>query len=190
MRAPLQEIHMALKATIYKAELQVSDTDRNYYQSHALTLAQHPSETDERLMLRLCIFALHADPALEFGKGLSDEDEPALWKKSLTGEIDTWIEVGQPDEKRIRKACGRAREVFVYCYHHRSATIWWQQIGKNLERFDNLSVISLPDAGVAEAGKLIQRTMQLNCNIQDGGLWISAGEQSAQLEPAMWKSIQ
>ena len=180
---------MALKATIYKAELQVSDTDRNYYQGHALTLAQHPSETDERLMVRLCVYALHADPALEFGKGLSDDDEPALWKKSLTGEIETWIEVGQPDEKRIRKACGRAQKVFIYCYQSRSAAIWWQQIQKQLERFDNLGVYSLPDGAVEAMGKLVQRNMQLNCNIQDGQLWLSAGDQSVQLEPEAWKPL-
>lgn len=178
---------MALKATIYKAELQVSDTDRNYYQSHALTLAQHPSETEERLMVRLCVFALHADPALEFGKGLSEDEEPALWKKSLTGDIELWIEIGQPDEKRIRKACGRARRVFIYCYQKRSAEIWWRQIEKQLERFDNLGVYSLPDIPVEALGKLIQRSMQLNCTVQDGQLWLSLDDQTVQLEPAAWK---
>ncbi|HEX5057414.1 MAG TPA: YaeQ family protein [Gammaproteobacteria bacterium] len=179
---------MALKATIYKAELQVSDTDRNYYQSHSLTLAQHPSETAERLMVRLAVYALHAEPTLEFGKGLSEDEEPALWQKSLTGEIELWIEIGQPDEKRIRKACGRARRVLIYCYQNRSAAIWWQQLQKQLERFDNLGVYSLPDAAVADLGKLIQRHMQLNCTIQDGQLWLAAGEQSVQLEPELWKA--
>jgi uncharacterized protein YaeQ len=179
---------MALKATIYKAELQVSDTDRNYYQSHSLTLAQHPSETAERLMVRLAVYALHADPALEFGKGLSDDDEPALWKKSLTGEIETWIEVGQPDEKRIRKACGRARLVLVYCYQNRSAAIWWQQLQKQLERFDNLCVYSLQDAAIVDLGKLIQRHMKLDCTIQDGQLWLTAGDQPVQLEREVWKA--
>jgi uncharacterized protein YaeQ len=179
---------MALKATVYKAELQVSDTDRNYYQSHALTLAQHPSETEERLMVRLCVFALHADPALEFGRGLSEDEEPALWKKSLTGDVELWIEVGQPDEKRIRKACGRARRVLIYCYQNRSASIWWQQIHKQLERFDNLGVYSLPDPAVAELGKLVQRGMRLDCTVQDGRLWLSGGDKMAQLEPEAWKA--
>ncbi|HEY3486507.1 MAG TPA: YaeQ family protein [Gammaproteobacteria bacterium] len=178
---------MALKATIFKAELNISDMDRNYYQSHALTLAQHPSETDERLMVRLCVFALHAGPGLEFGKGLSDDDEPALWQKSLDGEIKTWIDVGQPDEKRIRKACGRAQKVFIYCYHSRSAAIWWQQNRENLERFTNLSIVSLPDAGVAALGKLIQRSMQLNCTIQEGQVWIASGDQSVQIDPETWQ---
>jgi uncharacterized protein YaeQ len=178
---------MALKATVVKAELNVSDLDRNYYQSHALTLAQHPSETDERLLVRLCAYALHAGPALEFGKGLSDDEEPAVWQKSLTGEIELWIDIGQPDEKRIRKACGRAQRVFVYCYS-RSAALWWQQIRENLQRFDNLGVFSLPDDGVAALGKLMQRSMQLNCTIQEGQIWMSAGADSVQLELAIWKS--
>jgi uncharacterized protein YaeQ len=180
---------MAPKATIYKAELQVSDIGRNYYQSHLLTLAQHPSETEERLMVRLCVFALHADPALEFGRGLSEDEEPALWQKTLTGDIELWIELGQPDEKRIRRACGRARRVLIYCYQNRSASIWWRQIQKLLERFDNLGVYSLPDAAVAELAKLIGRSMQFDCTIQDGGLWLSDGEHSIQLEPETWKSV-
>jgi uncharacterized protein YaeQ len=179
---------MALKATVYKTELQVSDTDRNYYRSHALTLARHPSETEERLMVRLCAFALHADAALEFGRGLSEDEEPALWKKSLAGDVELWVEVGQPDEKRIRKACGRARRVLIYCYQHRSASIWWQQIRKQLERFDNLGVYSLPDPAVSELGKLVQRNMRLDCTVQDGRLWLSAGDGMVQLEPEAWKA--
>ena len=107
---------MALKATIFKADLQIADMDRNYYQDHALTLARHPSETDERMMVRLLAFAIHADEALTFTKGLFDTEEPDLWQKDLTGAIQLWIEVGQPDEKRILKACGRSEQVIVYSY--------------------------------------------------------------------------
>jgi uncharacterized protein YaeQ len=107
---------MALNSTIYKVELQISDMDRHYYATHALTLARHPSETEERLMVRLLAFALYADDRLEFGKGISDEDEPALWRKAYTDEIELWIELGQPDEARIRKACGRSRQVVVINY--------------------------------------------------------------------------
>ena len=114
---------MALKATVHKAELQVSDMDRHYYASHNLMLAQHPSETDQRLMVRLLVFALFADERLEFGRGISTDDEPDLWRKSLTGEIEQWIELGQPDESRIRKACGRAREVVLVGYGGRSFSI-------------------------------------------------------------------
>ena len=107
---------MALKATIFKVGLQVADMERGYYGDHALTVARHPSETDERMMLRVLAFALHAGPDLAFGKGLSTDDEPDLWQRDLTGAIALWIDVGQPDEKLLRRACGRAREVVVYAY--------------------------------------------------------------------------
>ena len=120
----MEKLLMAFKATIFKADLQIADMDRHYYHDHALTIAQHPSETDERMMMRLLAFALHAHEALAFGKGISVDDEPDVWQKDLTGAIDLWIDVGLPDEKRIRKACGRARHVFIYSYAQRSAHIW------------------------------------------------------------------
>ena len=88
---------MAIKSTIFKIDLQITDLDRNYYQTHALTIARHPSETDERMIVRVIAFALHAHASLEFGKGLSAEDEPDLWRRDLTGTIEQWIEVGLPD---------------------------------------------------------------------------------------------
>src|SRR4051812_23966911 len=113
---------MAQSSTTYKAELAISDMDRHYYGTHALTIARHPSETEERLMVRLLAFALFADERLQFGKG-SAEDEPDLWRKDLTGDILEWIDLGQPDEQRIRKACGRARQVIVINYGGRAADI-------------------------------------------------------------------
>ena len=107
---------MAIKATICKANLQIADMERHYYQDHALTLARHPSETDERMMVRLLAFALHAHEYLEFGQGMTADDEADVWQKDLTGAIELWIDVGLPDEKLIRKACGRANQVVVYCY--------------------------------------------------------------------------
>src|SRR3982751_4014640 len=118
---------MATKATVFRAELQVSDMDRHYYATHALTLAQHPSETDERLMVRLLAFALYADERLEFGRGLSSEDEPALWDRARDGEIALWIELGQPDESRVRRACGRARHVVVVNYGGQGSDMWWKK---------------------------------------------------------------
>ena len=164
---------MALKATIFKAELQIADMDRHYYHDHALTLARHSSETDERMMVRLLAFALHAHETLAFGKGLSADDEPDLWQKDLTGNIETWIDVGLPDEKRVRKACGRARQVFIYSYGGRSADIWWDQNGSNLERLKNLTVLNLPVAASIALAKLAQRSMQLQCTIQDGQIWLA-----------------
>lgn len=162
---------MALKSTVFKADLQISDMDRNYYASHALTLAQHPSETDERVMMRLLIFALHAHERLEFGKGLSSE-EPDLWRKDLTGQIELWIEIGQPDEQAIRRACGRAREVFVYTYSGNSAQVWWDKIGQDLARCRNLTVINVDSDSSKALAAVAQRGLQLQCLIQDGQVQI------------------
>ena len=173
---------MALKATIYKVELQISDMDRNYYHPHTLTLARHPSETDERMMVRLLAFALHADEHLAFGQGLSTDDEPDLWQKDLTGAIECWIDVGLPDEKLMRKACGRARQVFVYCYGGRGADIWWGQNSGKLERLDNLTVKALPLAATQALAGLAQRNMQLQCTIQDGQIWLSDKNSTVEVE--------
>jgi uncharacterized protein YaeQ len=175
---------MALKATIFKADLQIADMDRHYYGGHALILARHPSETDERMMVRLLAFALHAHEALAFGKGLSSEDEPDLWQKDLTGAIELWIEVGQPDEKRILKACGRAAQVVVYSYSSASQ-VWWNQAGPKLGRAKNLKVVNLPADTTQALAALAQRTMQLQCTIQDGQIWLGDAERSVQVEPAL-----
>ena len=178
---------MALKATIFKAELQLSDMDRHHYQTHALTLARHPSETDERMLLRLAAFALNADARLEFTKGISSEDEPDLWRKNLSGEIELWIELGQPDEKRMRRACGRARRVVVYPYAERSAAIWWKQNADSFRRFDNLTVAFLSQSGGTALSDLVQRNMALTCTIQEGQLWFSDGVREATLEVEGWQ---
>lgn len=178
---------MALKATIFKADLQIADMDRNHYQDYALTIARHPSETDRRMLVRILAFALHAQEYLAFTRGLSTDDEPDLWYKSLSDEILLWIDLGQPDEKRIRKACGRAREVWIYTYNDRSARVWFEQFGDKLERFENLHIIHLPETGITQLAALAQRNMQLQCTIQDGVIWLGNTEQSIQVEPEHWK---
>jgi uncharacterized protein YaeQ len=172
---------MALKATIFKADIQVADMDRHYYGSHMLTIARHPSETDERMMVRVLAFALHAHEALAFGKGLSADDEPDLWQKDLTGAIDLWVDVGQPDERRILKACGRAARVVVYSYSG-SSGIWWDQMGSRLDRARNLSVMNIPSATSLALAQLAQRSMQLQCTIQDGQIWLTDGDQTVQVD--------
>ncbi|WP_179403001.1 YaeQ family protein [Burkholderia guangdongensis] len=167
---------MALKSTIYKAELQIADMDRHYYADHALTVARHPSETDERMMVRIAAFALNAHERLEFGKGLSDVDEPDLWLKDLTGAIDAWIEVGQPDERRIAKAAGRAAQVTVIAYGGKTSDIWWQGVRGKVERLRNVQVLSLTDGVAAALGQLAQRSMRLQCTVQDGAAWLSSAE--------------
>ena len=174
---------MALKATIVKAELQLSDMDRHVYGTHLLTLAQHPSETDERLMVRLLAFALHADERLEFGRGLGNEEEPDLWRRDYTGDIEQWIDLGQPDESRVKKACGRARQVVVVNYGGRSAELWWERVAPTLARLKNLTVIDLPSAVVQQLAGLLQRSMRLNCMIQDGEMHLMGDTQEVTLHP-------
>lgn len=166
---------VALKSTIRKAALQIADMDRNYYGDHALTIAQHPSETAERMMIRLLAFALHADDALAFGKGLSSDEEPELWRKDLTGAIALWIDVGHPDEKRVRKACARADDVRVYCYGGHASRLWWQQSRDRLSRLRNLTVTSIDQSASKALAALGARSMQLSCSIQDGQFWVTDG---------------
>lgn len=176
---------MALKATIYKAELTIADMDRHYYHDHALTLACHPSETLERLMVRLLAYCLFADEALSFCKGLSTDDEPDLWQKDLTGAITRWIEVGLPDERRLRRACGRAREVIVLAYGGRATDIWWQQNGSALARNRNLRVLMVSPEQTAWLTRLGQRSMRLDCLIQEGQVWLADTEQRHEVTPQL-----
>ncbi|MES9940246.1 MAG: YaeQ family protein [Candidatus Thiodiazotropha sp. 6PLUC2] len=173
---------MALKATIFKAELQVSNMDQQHYATYNLTLARHPSETDQRMMLRLVAFALNADELLSFTKGISTEDEPDLWLKSLSDEIELWIELGQPDEKRIRRACGRARKVTVYPYAERSAGVWWEQMRDVVSRFTNLSVLRLSAVDDGLLQDLAQRNMHLHVTIQEGQVWLGDEQQTVMVE--------
>ena len=159
---------MALGATICKAELNVIDMDRHYYQQHSLILAQHPSETDERLMVRLLVFALHASESLSFTKGLSTDDEPDLWQKSLTDDIELWIELGLPSEKRLKKACGRAQQVIVYTYGSGSAEQWWKQMQSPLTRFKNIRVYHINTEITDALAKHVQRAMDVQISLQDG----------------------
>jgi uncharacterized protein YaeQ len=174
---------MAPNARIVKVELQVSDMDHHRYGTHALTLAQHPSETDERLMVRLLAFALNADERLEFGRGLSTADEPDLWRRDRTGRIEQWIELGQPDESRLRKAAGRADGVTLLGYQPRAFAQWWEKNAPALARLRNLEVLELP-AGVGEQLALgIGRTLEAQCFVQDGHVQWLCGAQSLDFEP-------
>lgn len=174
---------MALKATIYKAELMVSDMDRHHYQTYNLTIAQHPSETLERMMVRIAAFALNAAENLEFTRGLSTDDEPDLWAHSLSDETELWIELGQPDEKRIRKACNKSRTVMIYTYHGRAAQLWWEQMQNTCRRFDNLQVFNFDADAVARLEELVDRTMRLQASIQDGSLWLGNSNDTIELTP-------
>ncbi len=182
---------MALKSTVYKAAVQVADMDRNVYATHALTLALHPSETEERLMVRVLAHALLADAsegadALQAARGLSDADEPDLWQHDLSGRLLRWVEVGQPDERRLAKACGRADRVCVFAYAS-SVPVWWAALRGKVARLTNLAVWQLPAVQSQALAGLAQRSMQLQVTVQDGLVWVADGTQSVELQPqALW----
>jgi uncharacterized protein YaeQ len=180
---------MALKSTIFKAELSVADIDRGYYRDHALTIARHPSETDERMMARLLAFALHADDALEFGRGLSTDEEPDLWRRDLTGVVLQWIDVGLPEEREVRKACGRAREVHVLAYGGRAVDLWWQGARKKLELQDQLAVREVPIEASRALATLAARSMRLQVTIQEGHVFVADGATSVPVEIRSIKAL-
>ena len=186
---------MALKSTIFKATLAVADIDHGYYADHALTLARHPSETDERMMIRLVALALNAhklqdvcqgDGTLAFGAGLSNVDEPDVWLRDFTGETKLWIEVGQPEDKPIIKACGKSDEVIVYCFNH-AAEIWWRGIENKLTRPQNLQVYRVPTEASQALAALAQRSMQLQATIQENTLTLGDGANSIDVELLRWR---
>lgn len=186
---------MALRSTIFKAQLAVADIDHGYYADHGLTLARHPSETDERMMVRLAALALHAhelqtvlggDGTLAFGAGLSDPEDPDVWLRDFTGQTRRWIEVGQPDETTITRACRKADQVAVYAFHH-AAEVWWRGIETKLTRLENLSVFRIPAAASQELAALAQRSMQLQATIQEGALMLGDPQRHVDLEPVRWR---
>ena len=186
---------MAIKSTIFKANLQIADIDRGYYADHALTLARHPSETDERMMVRLVALALHAhklqdtcngDGTLAFGAGLSDPDDPDASLTDFTGRKRLWIEVGQPEDKPISKACSKADAVVLYPFNH-AAEVWWRGIETKLTRLDKLQVWRIPSEAALELAQLAQRSMQLQATIQEGSITLSSSQGSVHVEPVRWK---
>ena len=176
---------MALKATIYKIDLSLADMDRAYYADHALTLARHPSENDQRMMVRLLAFMRYADELLAFGKGLSTDDEPDLWRRDLTGAIDLWIVVGQPDERWLRKASGRAARVVVFNYGGRVAQLWWEQNRDALGRLPNLTVWRLAPEDTQALAAIAERSLRLQCLIQDGEMLITDERNSLRVVPEL-----
>ncbi len=186
---------MALKSTVFKAGVQLADIDHGCYADHPLTLARHPSETDERMMVRLAALALNAhalqddcggDGQLAFGAGLSDPDEPDVWLRDFTGRTRLWIEVGQPEDKPLAKACGKADRVRVYCFHH-AAEVWWRGIGNKLSRLSNLEVFRIPAEASQQLARLAERSMQLQATVQEGVLTLGNSQHTVDVEPIRWK---
>ena len=186
---------MAIKSTIFKASLQIADIDHGYYADHSLTLARHPSETDQRMMVRLVALALNAhelqdicggDGTLAFGAGLSDVTDPDVHLTDFTGRKRLWIEVGQPEDKPLLKACSQADAVRLYVYAHQ-ADIWWKGMESKLSRLDKLQVWRLPTEPAQELESLAERSMQLQATIHDQVLTLSSDKGSVSLEATRWK---
>ena len=186
---------MAIKSTIFKASLQIADIDHAYYADHTLTLARHPSETDERMMVRLCALALQAyklqtvcggDGTLAFAAGLSDPEEPDAWLRDFTGQTRLWIEVGQPEDKPLLTACNKGDEVVLYCFNH-AAEVWWRTMEAKLARPKNLSVFRIPTAASQALIPMAQRSMQLQATSPEGVLMLSDGAMTVDIEPVRWK---
>ncbi len=178
---------MALKATIYKASVNVADMDRNVFLDNNLTLARHPSETEERLMLRLLAWLVHADQCLTFTRGLCADDEPEIWQLNDHNGIDIWIDLGLPEERRIKKACSRAAQVWLYAYNARAALPWWQQQQSKLAQQDNLTVRFLDDMQLAALKTLAARSMTLQATIQDGAIWLSDETHNMEITFTRWQ---
>ena len=174
---------MAIKSTIFKGSLNIADMDRGYYADHTLTLARHPSETSERMMVRVLAFALYASERLEFGKGISSDDEPALWEHDLTGGIIRWIEVGLPEERLLRRACGRSDEVVMLCYGGgKTVDAWWQANKDALAKQDKLTVKAVDSRSSKALAAMAERGMELQCMIQDGEVWMSDATERVMIE--------
>lgn len=181
---------MALKATIYKAVVNVADLDRNQFLDASLTLARHPSETEERMMLRLLAWIMYADDRLQFTRGLSAEDEPEVWLLNDHLGVDLWIELGLPDERRIKKACSRSKQVALFAYNSRAAEIWWQQNQAALAGFANLTVWYFDDAQLAQLTTFAARNMTLQATLQEGTLWLSDDRNNLEIIPVNWQQPQ
>lgn len=179
---------MALKSTIFKLRLNVANLDDNLYQDYNLSVARHPSETDARMMLRVAAFALHADAQLAFGRGISTDDEPDLWRRDLTGASELWIELGTPDPDRLRKACGRSGQVQLYAYGQRAVPVWWGKHEAALGRFDNLSIHSISDEEMNALAALARPGLDLQCTVSAGELWLTGSEETVTVAPRLLKA--
>jgi uncharacterized protein YaeQ len=192
---PTESAAMALKSTIFKANLQIADIDHGYYADHALTVPRHPSETDDRMMVRLVAMAIHAhelqdtcngDGTLAFGAGLSDPDDPDVSLTDFTGRKRIWIEVGQPEDKPLAKACSKADAVFVYAFGS-AADVWWRGMENKVSRLEKLQAWRLPTEAAPALAAMAERSMQIQATILEGAVTLSSNLGSVSIEPIRWK---
>lgn len=178
---------MAPKATVYKANINVADLSRHHYINQQLTLALHPSETLERMMLRLLAWSMFAEEQLVLTKGLCEESEPELWIKNYSDEVLLWIDLGLPTEKRIKKACHQAKHVVLFTYQDNAATVWKNNTLSKLQAFRNLTIIHINDSTLAALAAQVTRTMALQVTIEDEQLLYCVGDSMLEIMPEYWK---
>lgn len=162
---------MALKPTIYKLKIMVSDMDRDYYEAMALTVAQHPSETIERMMVRVLAYCLNAQEQLSFTKGLSAVDEPDVWLKTLDDQLSLWIDVGEPAVDRIKKALRLSSAVKIYSFNSKSDS-WWSQHQAHFVLMP-ASVFQFKWEQIQALAALVERTMDFSLTITESSIYIA-----------------
>lgn len=176
---------MALKPTIYKFEVALADLDRQIYDDFGLTVALHPSETTARMMARVMAHCMNAGAGLEFGKGISDSDEPDLWSHTLDGQIVTWIEVGEPAPKRIKQASRLAQRVLVYAFNGK-ADVWWSKCGREISGH-GAEVIAFDPAGILALADLVERTLRISLTISGQSALIATDDASVEV---VWQRLE
>ena len=176
---------VAIKPTIYKARISLSDLERDYYDSISLTVAQHPSETLERMMVRLLAYCINAQEGIELTKGLDEVEEPDLWVRTLDWQTKLWIDVGEPSAERVKKACNRSQAVKVYSFNTKS-DVWWSRGESKFSRLE-ASIYRLPRDKIESLAALVQRTMDLSVTITGDSAYV-AGEAGEVEVP--WEVLQ
>ncbi len=174
---------MALKSTIYKFNTQVNNFDTDHYQHYSLSIALHPSEKVERMLLRWVAFCLFANERLSFTKGLSTDDEPDLWQKSLSDEIELWIELGLPDEKRLKKGLNRSQQCVVFAYGGQKVESWFEQVQRSKLDLARLQVYQVDTNLFTDIASELDRNVIADCTIQDGSCTLCLNDANAYLTP-------
>src|SRR5678815_129529 len=165
---------MALTATIYNFEIELADSDRGVYESLALRVARHPSESEEYLVTRLVAYLLEYAEGIDFSRGVSEPDEPAVFVRDLTGAITTWIDIGTPDAARLHKASKAAGRVAVYT-HKEPAQFLKQLAGERIHRAEALELYAIDRALVSALVERLERRVAFSLSVTDRELYLSIG---------------
>ena len=176
---------MAIKPTIYKLKISLSDLDRNYYDTLNLTLAKHPSETIERMMVRVIAFCINAQEHLSFTKGLSAIDEPDIWARTLDDQIALWIDIGEPSVERIKKSSSLAPAVKVYCFNTKS-DVWWDQAKEKIKQL-KASIYRFQWLEIEALAALVQRTMEISVTISSDSAYVATELGECEVS---WETLQ